>query len=409
MRASAGLADGPRLRSRGSNQGGMRQYNERVVLHAIRSHGSLPGADIARQTHLTAQTVSTITKRLLDDQLLSKGAPVRGKVGQPSVPLTLNPDGAFSVGIHVGRQRMDVLLVDFTGGVRARWALDYPFPDAEPLLAEIGKRLRDIRRRLGTAQRDRVQGVGIAAPLGLGGWQTLLNMPANVAARWQQADLRAAVAALTEWPVTLLKDTAAASVAELVAGRGRSVQSFLYLFVDTFIGGGLVIDGHLRHGVSGNAGAIGSMPLGLAPRRSGSVPAQLLSVGSLFTLERSLRDAGLDSAAVFDARALRNPWRPHTLAWLNEAAAAVALAVNGTACLLDIDSMIVDGSFSRELLAELMRSLQSALDRFDWEGISRPRLLEGSMGADARALGGALLPLYANFAPDRDLFLKPES
>jgi hypothetical protein len=28
------------------------------------------------------------------------------------------------------------------------------------------------------------------------------------------------------------------------------------------------------------------------------------------------------------------------------------------------------------------------------------------MGADAGAIGGALLPLYANFAPDRELFLK---
>jgi hypothetical protein len=28
------------------------------------------------------------------------------------------------------------------------------------------------------------------------------------------------------------------------------------------------------------------------------------------------------------------------------------------------------------------------------------------MGSDARALGGALTPLHASFAPDRELFLK---
>jgi hypothetical protein len=33
-------------------------------------------------------------------------------------------------------------------------------------------------------------------------------------------------------------------------------------------------------------------------------------------------------------------------------------------------------------------------------------LLPGTIGSDARAIGGALLPLYANFAPDRELFLK---
>ena len=50
--------DRAHLRPRGSSQGGLRQYNERVVLHAIRLHGAQPGADIARLTGLTAQTVS---------------------------------------------------------------------------------------------------------------------------------------------------------------------------------------------------------------------------------------------------------------------------------------------------------------------------------------------------------------
>src|SRR5205823_14399382 len=131
-----------------------------------------------------------------------------------------------------------------------------------------------LRRKLGPAQRDRVQGVGIAAPLSLGGWQSLLGMPASIAQKWQRTDLRAEVAALTELPVELLKDTAAACVAELVAGRGRSVSSFLYLFVDTFIGGGLVVDSHLRAGLHGNAGAVGSLPLGVA--KGNAAPAQLL-------------------------------------------------------------------------------------------------------------------------------------
>ena len=36
-----------RLRPRGSNHVGMRQFNERVVLQAIRLNGSLPKAGIA--------------------------------------------------------------------------------------------------------------------------------------------------------------------------------------------------------------------------------------------------------------------------------------------------------------------------------------------------------------------------
>ena len=323
------------LRPRGSSQGGLRQYNERVVLQAIRLNGSLPGAEIARVTQLTAQTVSMITKRLLEDELLVKGEPQRGKVGQPSVPLALNPDGAFAVGIKVGRRSMDLLLVDFTGAVRERWSRDYRYPDPDLLRAEIAQRLGDLRRKLSPARRARVHGVGIAAPLSLGGWQQLLGFPQRVAEQWNRIDLRAEVARLTEMPVELIKDTAAACVAELVAGRGRSVKSFLYVFVDTFIGGGLVLDSHLRAGASGNAGAVGSLPLGLPRARRDGAPPQLLSVASLLNLEQLYAQAGLDSGATTDARALQSPWRAHTERWLARSGAAIAQAVHGAACLLD--------------------------------------------------------------------------
>ena len=144
--APDGAVSSARLHPRGSHQGGLRQYNERVVLQAIRLHGALPAAAIARITHLTPQTVSQISRRLLDDGLLAKGELVRGKVGQPSVPLALAPDGAYAIGIKIGRRSMDVLLVDFTGAVRARWSSEYEFPEPQSVFTEIAQRVKSIRR-----------------------------------------------------------------------------------------------------------------------------------------------------------------------------------------------------------------------------------------------------------------------
>jgi predicted NBD/HSP70 family sugar kinase len=396
------------LRPHGSSQGGVRQYNERVVLQAIRQHGAMAGADLARLTRLTAQTVSLITKRLLDDGLLLKGEPVRGKVGQPSVPLALDVDGAYSIGIKVGRRSMDMLLVDFAGTVRQRASLAYTFPDPDELLPEIAQQVKAFKRALPAARRDRLQGIGIAAPLSLGGWHQLLGVDPRVAAKWDQVDLAERVGRATGLPVHFVKDTAAACVAELVAGRGRSVRSFLYVFVDTLIGGGLVIDSHLRSGLHGNAGAVGSLALASADPGSRKTPQQMLSVASLLNLEEFYRAAGLDTDATQDERAVRPPWQAQTQRWLAQAAPAIGLAVNNAACLLDLDGVIIDGSFGRPLLAALQQQVDEALEGYDWEGVARPALHAGTIGSDARALGGALLPLYANFAPDRDLFLKLE-
>ena len=84
----------------GTSQTGVRLYNERLVLSLIRAHGSLPKAEIARLTRLSAQTVSVIVRQLEADGLLIRGPALKGKVGQPLQPFLLNPDGAFSLGLE---------------------------------------------------------------------------------------------------------------------------------------------------------------------------------------------------------------------------------------------------------------------------------------------------------------------
>ena len=395
------------LRPRGSNAEGLGQFNERVVLQAIRLHGSLPKAEIARLTHLTAQTVQIIIARLEADELVVKLEPVRGRVGQPSVPMALNPEGGFSIGIKIGRRSMDMLLVDFCGQVRERQTLRYDFPDPATLFSEVERCLKLLAGALPPRLRPRLHGVGVAAPLSLDGWQSLLGVVPDQASRWAQIDIRERIAAMTELPVVFVKDTAAACVAELVAGHGRSIRSFLYIFLDTFIGGSLVLDSQLRQGPHGNAGAVGSMQIGPARRAAGSqVPAQLLSAASLHNLEARFREQGLDSDAVYDARALSGDWAAHTREWLRECAPAVSHAIHSAVCLIDLDTVVIDGNCAPELLQALLAELAEALGRCNWEGVAQPALIAGTVGADARALGGALLPLYANYAPDRDLFLK---
>jgi predicted NBD/HSP70 family sugar kinase len=393
-----------KLKPRGSNQVGMRQFNERVVLQAIRLRPGSSKADIARLTRLSTQTVSLIIDRLLADELVIKLDPQRGKVGQPSVPIALNPDGAFSIGIKVGRRSCDVLLVDFVGQVRDRAQLNYDFPDPERLFGFIAKQLDALAERLGD-MRSRLHGVGIAAPLSLDGWQKLLGVAPERAARWRDVDIGSAVQQMTELPVQLAKDTSAACVAELVAGRGRSIKSYLYVFFDTFVGGGLVVDSHLHGGLHDNAGAVGSMPLHTAQPRQGS-PVQFLGVASLFSLEQRYIEAGLAADASTDERALKAPWLASTEQWLSQSASALAMVVSSASCLLDFDGVIVDGIMHRQLLARLLDATRLAMQDYNWEGVQQPPLYEGVIGADARAVGGALLPLYSNFAPDRDLFLK---
>ena len=159
---------------RGSNQRGMRQFNERIVLQTIRLHGAIPKADLARLTQLSNQTVSVIVERLLDEGLLLKQERVRGRIGQPSVPLSLNPEGAFSIGVQVGRRSLEVLLLDFTGRIRHQHVFHYEYPDPDEVLTQIAAALKRLRRQMGE-RWPRVVGLGLSAPLFMHQWADLLG------------------------------------------------------------------------------------------------------------------------------------------------------------------------------------------------------------------------------------------
>ena len=73
------------------------------------------------------------------------------------MPIGLNPDGAFAIGIKIGRRSADWLLVDFTGHMRERVVLDYAFPDIDVLLPAIRTHLNQLLDGLGPL-RSRVVG-----------------------------------------------------------------------------------------------------------------------------------------------------------------------------------------------------------------------------------------------------------
>ena len=392
----------------------MRQFNERIVLQAVRAHGATPKAELARLTQLSTQTVSIIVNRLLAEGLLVKQDRIRGKIGQPSVPLALNPEGAFSLGLQVGRRSLEVLVSDFTGQPRQQLQFNYPHPDPDVVLGHIRQALAQMQALMGE-RWQRVVGVGLTAPLFLHQWSGLLGgESATALRRWEQIDLMAQVQALTPLPVAFAKDTTSACMAEMLQGQGRAISNFLYVFVGTFVGGGMVLAGHIMPGPSGNAGAIGSLPTALAKSlRDGQNPStrqpdQLLQLASGWQLEQALQAAGFDPLKVHDDSVLGAAYAAITAPWLDQASRALAMGIVSANALLDLDAVVIDGSLGRALINALIEATKRELTRYNLEGLNPLRVVPGQAGAHARAIGASLLPLHNQFFPLKDIFLKQD-
>lgn len=399
-------ADAARRRSvdpsRGTNQSGVRLYNERLVLSLVRRHGSLAKAEIARLTGLSAQTISVIMRQLEADGLLLKEAPQRGKIGQPSVPFSLDPNGAFFLGLKIGRRSSDLVLLDFLG--RPLQGLREPcrYPTPSGILDFAGRAIETLVGALPRRSRSRISGLGIAAPFELWNWEEQIGAPRVVLDGWRSFDIRQEIERLCDWPVYFCNDATAACGAELVLGNPNHALDFLYFFIGSFVGGGIVLNGSLYPGRSGNAGALGSLPV---PSDS-PLPQQLIRSASIYVLEKQLLAAGRDPAVLWRSPDDWGDVGPELDSWIGQSAASLAAATVAAVSVIDFEAVIIDGAFPPKVRKRIVEATSTAMESFDRQGLSPVSVLEGAIGSGARAIGGACLPMLASFTRDRELLFK---
>jgi predicted NBD/HSP70 family sugar kinase len=389
---------GEDLGLRGSNQSGMRDHNERLVLSLVRQQGGLAKSDIARITGLSAQTVSVIMRALERDGLLLRGEPIRGRIGQPSVPMFLNPEGAYFVGIKIGRRSVDLVVVDFGGKIRARQRQTYRYPTPAAVVAFTAEALPKALAALTAAERSRVSGIGIAMPFQLWSWVQALGAPQAEMDAWRDHDMQAEISALTGLPVYVQNDATSACGAELVFGSGEKPKDFLYFYFGTFIGGGLVLNGQLFLGRSGNAAGVGPLPVQSVENRL----ERLFAAASMSKLADAMEAAGEASDYLWERP---DHWTvsPQILSdWMDSAANGLAWAALTAATLLEIEAVMIDGWMPAEVRAEITRRTQTALLALDLDGIDPPAIREGTLGPDARALGAAAIPLSQRYLIDQN-------
>ena len=401
----------------GSNLTGIAQYNERLVLQLIRRAGSLTKAEISRLTQLSAQTASVIINRLLEQDLLYKQERryESGKVGQPAIPIALNPEGAYSIGIKIGRRGLDLVLINFTGEILQRINHSYDYPDPDFIFPTIHAEIANLTRPLSATQLKRILGIGIAAPYGLGGWQQEADIPLEITRRWNHLDIKEMIQSAQPYPIWLVNDATAACIASLEVGNTERFNNYLHIFVGTFIGGGIIMNRTLYLGSFNNAGAIGSMllPSSYAHSPTNASTVQLINCASRYLLNNQYLALGLDPNQAVEQLAqsdmyTQNPSYELFHTWAQKTAAAIAYAIVAASSLLDFEGVIIDGLLPPRLTQQLTDYIHLEMQTLDTEGLILPKLSAGSIGNDARALGGAFLAFYTNFAPDRSILISSE-
>lgn len=178
----------------------------------------------------------------------------------------------FVIGVDLGGTNIVVGAVSLDG---TRQFGMHSIPTRADLGADaVVDRIVQLTERVATetmaasgAPRDRILGVGIGAPGPLDRESGLVILTPNLG--WTNFPLRDRIATAVKLPATLDNDANCATLGEWWLGAARGAKHVVGLTIGTGIGGGLILDGRLFHGVSDVAGEVGHTTIDANGRRCG--------------------------------------------------------------------------------------------------------------------------------------------
>ncbi|MBD5784710.1 ROK family transcriptional regulator [Cellulosimicrobium terreum] len=380
----------------------MGDFNESVILDAVRrSPEGLSRVELAGATGLSAQTVSNICRRLLDSGLVAEAGKKTGRAGKPRTVLQIVPGSRYALGVHLDPAVITYVVLDLAG--RVVHSARRPTPavvDQQSTLAAMSDTIDAVIEESG-ADRDRILGLGLAVPGPVDLATGSVVDPPQLAG-WGRVPLRDRLAEATGLPVLMDKDVIAAAVAERWAGAAVHSGNFLFFYLGTGSGMGVVVDDVVLRGASGNAGEVGGLDANCTTRAlvheavaAGVLDGVTVPPGPRATGEALGRLVDLAAGGERGAQVIIDRW-----------ARRVGSGVAAAAALLDSELVVFGGPIwpllSRRFLAtvEPMISSSPFVDK-----MHDIRVVSTHLGEDVGAVGAACLVLDQTLSPQPQALL----
>ncbi|MDT0347186.1 ROK family protein [Streptomyces litchfieldiae] len=295
--------------------------------------------------------------------------------------------------VDIGGTKIAGALVDATGELLHR--VQRPTPAKEPA-ENVLRAVTDVVTALTEHDawpRVAAVGIGSAGPVDARlGTVSPVNIPG-----WRDFPLVEGVRKTTgALPVTLVGDGAAIAAGEHWRGAARGRTNALCMVVSTGVGGGLILDGRLRPGPTGNAGHIGHISVDfngdLCPCGGRGCVERIASGTNIarYALAAGWRPAepGGDATAAGVAVAAA-AGDPVALEAFDRSARALAAGIAATATLVEFETVVIGGGVSQSgevLFAPLRRALgEYATLPF----VRNIEVVPAQLGTDAGLVGAA--------------------
>jgi hypothetical protein len=344
-------------RASGLNAVSVRSYNERLVLSLLLQKQSTTRLEIGERTGLSAQTVSVLVRSLEQEGLVAKGEAQKGRVGPPTVPIVLNPEGAFSVGISVGNRHTDVVLIDFVGAVRFHATLPHPQATDGSNHSEFLDTIRNAVSMLPKKARERLAGVGLALPHSASNGR---DNEAYFMALQNEIEEQLGISVFVQ------NDITAAASGESMFGVAKSHTDFMYFYLGANLHGRLVLNHQIHNGNSPV-----SFDVGIA------------------ALERVLAKHGKPLEPLWERTGNWPDYGDLLIAWEDQLIRQMVHSLAAVSQFVEFETVILSSYAPEGICRDICRKLEATQ--------SGVKAIAGTITPSPKAVGAASLPFSSRF------------
>lgn len=384
----------------GTNLARAGDYNQRVVLQAIRTSGTMTRAELTAITGLTPPTVGNITARLLSDGLIRPDGRILGGRGQPALKFTIDPEGAFALGLNIDRDHVTLVTMDLAGHIRDRASLESRFALPAEVMNFVRAELRRIRRRR-DIKAERLIGIGIGIPDGLG--DIPLPHRPDAYGEWSRIDVCQTFSQELGIPAYSDNDATAAAVGELQFGGGRGRQHFMFTLISAGLGSGIILNGQPYRGAGNSAGEIAFIAQNLF---AGGDEGILQDRISLYALYDYLGARGIAVSGPGDLDSPDEACRQAIDDWIDMAAARLLGPFAVMNCAFNPEVHIIGGRLPRLIVDRLCETLNLRLRQAVPQAPAVAPFIASVAAEDAAPMGAAVLVFQNRLLPRPEALMK---
>lgn len=290
----------------------------------------------------------------------------------------------YLIGIDIGATNTRVAVVDSMGKIIATTRFPSEMSAGESFFQKVG----EAAAKLASEYQAIAVGVGSAGQIDRKTGSYLPGLYPT--APWVGVPLREIIATTTTLPTFVDNDCKISAYAELKIGQGQGVADFVSLTLGTGLGGGIISNGQLVHGISGVAGHVGHLSLDHSGPQcacgnrgclelyvSGTAVAKQ---GSLVFQEELTSPQVFQRASEGDTRALQI---------LHEVGTALGQGLGAMANLLNPQLFILGGSIL-EWYPFLESSVQASFRATAMNGLQDTPIKRSQLGGEGGIIGAAL-------------------